>query len=62
MGYREHVGGYRGRKTGHDILKTVVIVLNRAGSRGVKVSAFLCLGPDYGTRMCVRIVLTGINR
>lgn len=27
MGYREHVGGYRGRKTGHDILITIVIVL-----------------------------------
>ena len=27
MGYRDHVGGYRGRKTGHDILKTVVVVL-----------------------------------
>ena len=27
MGYRGSVGGYRGRKTGHDILKTVVVVL-----------------------------------
>ena len=27
MGYRNHVGGYRGRKTGHDILKTIVVVL-----------------------------------